>query len=170
MAMLRVDARPLLPRLRAELAALLGGLSERDWLRDTACPSWTVHDVACHLLGVELGNVSVRRDGWALGPGGGEDPGAWLNAFNQQWVAAMRRVSPRSGCTHVTPPPRPLPGAATRRSRPLWPPLRRCSADRIQAIPVPPAACARGHQRRPGPCDLASHRRRSPQFGHAHAV
>lgn len=88
------DVRPLLPRLRAELAALLGGLAEREWLLDTACPGWTVHGVACHLLGVELGNVSVRRDGWALGPGEGEDPDAWLNAFNQQWVHAARRVSP----------------------------------------------------------------------------
>lgn len=94
MAFLRVDTRPLLPRLRGELTSLLAGLSGEDWSRETACPGWSVHAVAAHLLGVELGNVSVRRDRWALGPGEGEDPDAWLNAFNQQWVDAARRISP----------------------------------------------------------------------------
>ena len=55
MALLRVDARALVPRLRAELAALLTGLTGGDWGRPTACPGWSVHDVAAHLLGVELG-------------------------------------------------------------------------------------------------------------------
>ena len=31
MALLRVDARPLVPRLRAELVALLTGLTGDDW-------------------------------------------------------------------------------------------------------------------------------------------
>ena len=92
--MLRVDARGLFPRLRAELAGLLTGLSEEDWGRPTACPGWTVHGVAAHLLGVAVGNISVRRDGWALGPGDGEDLDSWLNAFNQQWVDAARRIGP----------------------------------------------------------------------------
>jgi uncharacterized protein (TIGR03083 family) len=95
MALLRVDARPLLPRLRGELIALLAGLDDGDWARPTACPGWSVHGVAAHLLGVELGNVSVRRDHWGLGPGEGEDLDSWLNAFNQQWVEAARRISPR---------------------------------------------------------------------------
>jgi uncharacterized protein (TIGR03083 family) len=94
MALLRVDARPLLPSLRAELVALLTGLSGDDWGRPTACPGWSVHGVAAHLLGVELGNVSMRRDRWGLGPGEGEDLDSWLNAFNQQWVEAARRISP----------------------------------------------------------------------------
>jgi uncharacterized protein (TIGR03083 family) len=94
MALLRVDTRPLVPRLRALLAALLASLPDDDWARPTACPGWDVHAVAAHLLGVELGNVSIRRDGWGLGPAQGEDPDAWLNAFNQQWVDAARRISP----------------------------------------------------------------------------
>ena len=69
MALLRVDAGPLLPRLRSELAALLTSLTDGDWAQPTSCPGWSVHDVAAHLLGVELGNVSVRRDRWRLGPG-----------------------------------------------------------------------------------------------------
>ena len=91
---MRVDTRPLFPRLRAELAVLLAGLYGGDWALPTACPGWSVHAVAAHLLGVELGNVSVRRDSWALGPGEGEDLDVWLNAFNEQWVDAARRISP----------------------------------------------------------------------------
>jgi uncharacterized protein (TIGR03083 family) len=94
MPLLRVDARPLLPLLRAELVALLTGLDRDDWARPTACPGWTVHGVAAHLLGVELGNVSGRRDRWGRGPGPGEDLDSWLNAFNQQWVEAAGRISP----------------------------------------------------------------------------
>jgi uncharacterized protein (TIGR03083 family) len=94
MPLLRVDARPLLPLLRAELVALLTGLARDDWARPTACPGWTVHEVAAHLLGVELGNVSGRRDRWGRGPGKGEDLDSWLNAFNQQWVEAAGRISP----------------------------------------------------------------------------
>lgn len=91
---LPLDTRPLLPLLRAELASLLAGLSGDDWGRPTACPGWSVHGVAAHLFGVEIGNVSVRRDRWGLGPGAGEDLDSWLNAFNQQWVEAARRISP----------------------------------------------------------------------------
>ena len=94
MAFLRADTRPLFPRLRAELTSLLGGLSGGDWEQATACPGWSVHAVAAHLLGVELGNVSVRRDRWALGPAEGEDLDSWLNTFNQQWVDAAQRISP----------------------------------------------------------------------------
>jgi uncharacterized protein (TIGR03083 family) len=94
MPLLRVDARPLLPLLRAELVALLTGLAREDWTRPTACPGWAVHGVAAHLLGVELGNVSGRRDRWGRGPGKGEDLDSWLNAFNQQWVEAAGRISP----------------------------------------------------------------------------
>jgi uncharacterized protein (TIGR03083 family) len=93
-AFLRVDASSLLSPLRAELVALLAGLSADEWKLVTACPGWSVHGVASHLLGVELGNVSVRRDRWRLSPGPGDDPEAWLNAFNQQWVDAARRISP----------------------------------------------------------------------------
>ena len=43
---------------------------------------------------VDVGNVSGRRDGWGLGPAQGEDPDAWLNSFNHQWVDAARRICP----------------------------------------------------------------------------
>ena len=95
MVLLRVDTRPLFSQLRAELGALLDGLADDDWGRPTACPGWSVHGVAAHLFGVEVGNVSIRRDGWGLWPRPGEDLDSWLNGFNQQWVEASRRISPR---------------------------------------------------------------------------
>jgi len=91
---LRVEVAGLLPQLRQELVALLGSLSAPEWELATSCPGWSVHDVAAHLLGVDVGNVSVRRDGWALGPGPDENLDVWIDEFNQQWVGAARRISP----------------------------------------------------------------------------
>jgi uncharacterized protein (TIGR03083 family) len=90
----RVNTVQLMPVLRSELLALLEGLRRDEWQAPTPCPGWSVHAVACHLLGVELGNVSARRDGWKLVPSDDGDADAWLNAFNQQWVEATRRISP----------------------------------------------------------------------------
>jgi uncharacterized protein (TIGR03083 family) len=56
----------MMPSLRGELAALLAGLTPGDWARPTACPGWSVHDVAGHLLGVEVGNE--RWTGWGGRP------------------------------------------------------------------------------------------------------
>src|ERR1700759_3862342 len=94
MALLRVDAGPLIPRLRSELTALLTSLTDGDWAQPTSCPGWSVHDVAAHLLGGGIGNVSVRGDRWRLARGKGENLDTWLNRFNQQWVDAARRISP----------------------------------------------------------------------------
>ena len=38
MALLRVDAKPLVPRLRSELAALLTSLTGGDLAQPTSCP------------------------------------------------------------------------------------------------------------------------------------
>jgi uncharacterized protein (TIGR03083 family) len=94
MELVRIDVRDLLPRLRAELITLLGSLTEQDWSAATACPGWSVHGIASHLLGVEIGNVSIRRDGWGLWPAPGQSLDEWLDGFNQQWVEAARRISP----------------------------------------------------------------------------
>ena len=64
-----MDAAGLLPEVRAGLVELLHDLDGGDWDRATACPGWTVADVARHLVGVELGNVSRRRDGHRVDPG-----------------------------------------------------------------------------------------------------
>jgi uncharacterized protein (TIGR03083 family) len=94
MQLVRIDTRDLLAPLRAELITLLASLTPPEWDAATSCPGWSVHGVASHLLGVEIGNVSIRRDGWGLRPGPGESLDEWLDGFNQQWVAAARRVSP----------------------------------------------------------------------------
>jgi Mycothiol maleylpyruvate isomerase N-terminal domain len=93
--LLRVDTVDLLPDVRAGLVALLRDLDPADWDRDTACPGWTVADVARHLLGVELGNVSRRRDGHRVDPPPGADLPSWLDGLNEGWVRAARLLSAR---------------------------------------------------------------------------
>ncbi len=44
------DVRPLFREERAELLSLLGSLTADHWSAPTACPGWTVKDVALHLL------------------------------------------------------------------------------------------------------------------------
>src|SRR4051794_37733322 len=89
----------LFPGLHAELIALLRGLAPDDWGRSTAAGSWTVRDVAAHLLDVQLRQLSVKRDGAMLPPDppitGYADLVAFLNRLNAEWVAAARRLSPR---------------------------------------------------------------------------
>ena len=42
--------------------SLLGGFTAEDWLRPTAAGKWDVKDVALHLLGGDVSNLSRRRD------------------------------------------------------------------------------------------------------------
>lgn len=81
---------------RAALLELLAGLSPADWQRPTACAGWSVHDVALHLLGGDLGNLSRRRDRYpGLTPAPGEALLPFLNRINGEWVETARRLSPR---------------------------------------------------------------------------
>jgi uncharacterized protein (TIGR03083 family) len=98
MAWLRVETAHLLPWTRRSLTDLVRRLGPTQWGSPTVAGDWTVGDIASHLLGVELGNVSIRRDeAHALGPDPDSDQtmGYWLADFNEQWVAAARRLSPR---------------------------------------------------------------------------
>jgi len=52
----------LLAEDRAALLLLLDSVDEDDWARPTACAGWSVKDVAGHILGGDLGNLSRRRD------------------------------------------------------------------------------------------------------------
>jgi uncharacterized protein (TIGR03083 family) len=92
-----VIAVDLFPEILDELVGLLAGLSVEEWRLPTACPGWSVHDVALHLLGVEIGNLSRRRDGHKVGAAiaGWEELVAFLNDWNQDWIAVTRRISPR---------------------------------------------------------------------------
>lgn len=44
----------LFPILLNELVSLLRNLSKKDWELPTACSSWSVKDVALHLLGGDI--------------------------------------------------------------------------------------------------------------------
>lgn len=45
-----------------QLLQLLRQLSEREWNLATPCAGWTVKDIALHLLGGEIGQLSRGRD------------------------------------------------------------------------------------------------------------
>src|SRR5215471_12993579 len=86
---------PLFAEVRRELVSLLEGLSEEEWGRPTAAPKWNVKDVALHILGGDVGNLSRRRDGFSLSAdlASYEKLVAFINAINTSWVAAGQRMS-----------------------------------------------------------------------------
>jgi uncharacterized protein (TIGR03083 family) len=98
---MRVDVRPMFGPLWQELVVLLRQLPEPAWSAPTVCGAWTVHDVAAHLLGVELANVAGRRDGVRTGPPPEQSLPEWLAAYNEQWVGACRRLSSRLLIEHL---------------------------------------------------------------------
>lgn len=57
-----IDVRPLFPAERAALLDLLADLSATDWQRPTACPGWSAHGVALHLLGGDVNVLAGGRD------------------------------------------------------------------------------------------------------------
>lgn len=82
---------------RAALLELLSGLEPDQWNALTACEGWTVRDVALHILGGDLGNLSMRRDRFrGVESAPGEDLVAFINRYNGEWVLAARRLSPRT--------------------------------------------------------------------------
>ncbi len=91
----------LFPELLEGLLALLCGLSAEEWEKPTACGAWSVKEVALHLLGVEIGNLSRKRDRFSPSAGLISDPDALVelvNRLNATWVDATRRISPRLLC------------------------------------------------------------------------
>src|SRR5438045_2447830 len=85
----------LFPAERAALLDLLSGLTDEQWAKPTVCAGWSVKDVALHILGGDLGNVSRRRDGFQMKSTPGEDLVAFINRYNDDWVRVARRLSPR---------------------------------------------------------------------------
>ena len=85
----------LLPEILGHLLRLLGSLDQEDWGKPTVCSGWSVKDVALHLLGVEIGNLSRRRDGHSLGSSicGWDEIVSFINQWNQEWVRVSRRIS-----------------------------------------------------------------------------
>jgi uncharacterized protein (TIGR03083 family) len=92
----KVDARPLFEQDRATLLRLVQGLDPGDWDRPTAAAPWLVRDVVAHLLGDDLSRLARTRDGHGpVGPQPDEPLAAFIHRFNDEWVQAARRVSPR---------------------------------------------------------------------------
>ncbi len=102
----------LFPEVRRRLVTLLADLSESRWRLPTVCSGWSVKDVALHLLGVNVANLSQRRDGFGGAFAAFVPPGtdladhaavvASLAAWNQAWVVATRRLSSRLLCELLT--------------------------------------------------------------------
>ena len=86
----------LFPEIHAELIFLLRRLSPDDWLKPTVCPGWSVKDVALHILGGEIGNISRRRDGCEanVSINNWEELVKFVNDWNQSWISVARRISP----------------------------------------------------------------------------
>lgn len=81
------------------LLQLLRQLSEPEWGLATPCAGWTVKDVALHLLGDDVGKLSMGRDqdrSYTLPPG--PDFVSQINRQNAIWVEAAHRMSPRLAC------------------------------------------------------------------------
>lgn len=98
----RIDTLPLFPGERAALLEVLRDLSPAEWNLPTACPGWSVKDVAAHLLGDDIGRLSRGRDGYvnpafAAGLDITTLPGlvTAINRQNAVWDAGARRMSPR---------------------------------------------------------------------------
>lgn len=87
----------LFPELLQHLLSLLDSLTDAEWQSATTLPGWTVKDIAQHLLGGDVGNLSRRRDNFQLPVtiNGWEDIVAFVNRLNETWFEAGRRISPR---------------------------------------------------------------------------
>ena len=93
------EIAPLFLTERGRLIELLTGLDPADWQRPSPCPGWTVLGLCAHLAGDDLGFLARHRDGFHGTPGpehASEDEFvAWLDALQDEWVTAARRMSPR---------------------------------------------------------------------------
>jgi uncharacterized protein (TIGR03083 family) len=91
-----VDTRHAFRPLSREIAAVLRAAGAADWDRPTLARSWTVRDVAAHLVDTALRRLSLHRDrSSGVGPRPDQDFVAFINDLNQTWTRAARRLSPR---------------------------------------------------------------------------
>jgi uncharacterized protein (TIGR03083 family) len=89
----------LFPEILDHLIRLLRALSAEDWHKPTVCSGWTVKDIVQHLIGVEIGNISRKRDKFEYTP---EAPiqstqdlvESTINSLNESWAQATKRISP----------------------------------------------------------------------------
>jgi uncharacterized protein (TIGR03083 family) len=98
----RVETLALFPAEREALLEVLGQLTPDEWQLPTACAGWSVHDIAIHLLWVDVNLLSRLRDGYTGRPGDTpvhfndiDELIVFINAQNDRWIQAARRLSPR---------------------------------------------------------------------------
>lgn len=88
-----IDVRGEFGPERAALLDTLESLTPPEWMAPTACPGWTVKDVAAHVLGDDLSRLARTRDGFsAEGPRDAETLADFLDRINDEWVRVSRRV------------------------------------------------------------------------------
>jgi uncharacterized protein (TIGR03083 family) len=93
-----VQVIDLFPEERQHLIEMLSQLGADDWSKATSCPGWSVKDIAAHILGDDLNNLSGGRDGYREGSREFQtwtELVAFINDRNEDWVRALRRLSPR---------------------------------------------------------------------------
>ncbi len=95
------DTRHLFWAKRHALIEVLESLTPEQWQLPTVCPGWTVHDVALHLLWVDISNLSRLWDEYfsrSQDSSGNLDDLPTLIAFannlNDNWIRGARRKSP----------------------------------------------------------------------------
>jgi len=89
----------LFPPTLENLILLLDELTEGDWQKSTVCSGWSVKYVAQHLLGVEISNISRKRDNYTQETSNdltsNQELLEFINELNENWVHAADRISPR---------------------------------------------------------------------------
>jgi uncharacterized protein (TIGR03083 family) len=91
-----LDTRHYFRPLTTEFVGLLRSLNAGQWDLPTAAREWRVRDVVAHLTDTALRRVSFHRDGRVPpAPAGGMSLVTFINTLNAEWIAAMRRASPR---------------------------------------------------------------------------
>lgn len=94
-----IETVSLFRDINASLVELLESLAPEEWLAPTLFPTWTVKDVAAHLLDTSIRRLSRQRDGW-MSPeevkiGSYRDLVVYITGLADRWAAAYQGVSPR---------------------------------------------------------------------------
>lgn len=87
----------LLREVDEALIALLEALEPHEWDLPTVAGTWTVRDVAAHLLDTPLRKLSLVRDQWLVEPTEIHSPAdlsALVHRLNAEGVVVYRRLSP----------------------------------------------------------------------------
>lgn len=86
----------LLRKVDGKLIELLASLSPSEWDLPTIAGSWTVRDVAAHLLDTPSRKVSLARDSWfaePVQPSSSQELVQLINRLNHEGVVVYRRLS-----------------------------------------------------------------------------